>query len=272
MPELPEVEVTMRGIRPSLMDAVIDKVWFDNMQLRKPFSPQLKNLEGARIENVRRRGKYIVVSTSHGSLLIHLGMTGHLTVLHVPEQLKKHDHFELSLKDGTIIRYNDARRFGLVMYYPQGVDPYQEEFLKDLGPEPLEGGFNSIYLKERISHLKKAIKLAITDPKVVVGVGNIYASEVLFLSHIDPSRRSCDLNDDECDVLVESIKTILAHSIEKGGTTIINFQGADGKIGYFVQDLNVYGHKGQKCPVCGTPIEMKIIGQRSTFYCPKCQK
>ncbi len=272
MPELPEVEVTMRGIRPALSDATIEKVWFDDLKLRRPLLPELKKLEGAKVTEIKRRAKYIVVNTTNGSLLIHLGMTGHLSVLKAPKERAKHDHFELQLGNGSIIRYNDSRRFGLIWYYPAGVDPNKGDFLKDLGPEPLSEEFNSEYLYKALSRLKKDIKLSITDPKVVVGVGNIYASEVLFAARINPMRRSSDLSVDECEKLVSAIKNILARSIEQGGTTIINFQGADGKMGYFVQQLNVYGRKGKKCPVCGTEIAMVVLGQRSTFYCPCCQK
>lgn len=277
MPELPEVEVTMRGIKPALMDTVINAVWFDDKKLREPFSPDLEKLAGARVLDVKRRAKYIVVTTSQGSLLIHLGMTGHLSVLRVPSDLsensrKLHDHFELVLNNGVVIRYNDSRRFGLIHYYAQGESPYEGEYLKDLGPEPLEDDFTADYLFEVLSKRKKAVKLAIMDAKVVVGVGNIYASEVLFLSHINPKRRSCSLSKAECELLCKEIKTTLARSIEKGGTTIINFQGADGKMGYFVQDLNVYGHAGKSCPVCGNTILQEVIGQRSTYYCPVCQR
>ncbi len=276
MPELPEVEVTMRGIKPALKDAVINTVWFDDKKLREPFSPALKKLEGAKVLEVSRRAKYIVIKTSQGSLLIHLGMTGHLSVLKAPEDLssasrKLHDHFEIMLNNGIVIRYNDSRRFGLIHYYAEDESPYEGEYLKDLGPEPLEDDFSADYLFEALSKRKKAVKLAIMDAKVVVGVGNIYASEVLFLARINPLRMSYSLNKAECERLCSQIKKTLARSIEKGGTTIINFQGADGKMGYFVQDLNVYSHAGKPCPVCGTEILQEIIGQRSTYYCPVCQ-
>lgn len=277
MPELPEVEVTMRGIKPALKDAVINTVWFDDKKLREPFSLDLKNLEGAAVLDVKRRAKYIVVKTTQGSLLIHLGMTGHLSVLRAPSDLcessrKLHDHFELVLDNGVVIRYNDSRRFGLIHYYPQNESPYEGEYLKDLGPEPLEDDFSPVYLFDALSKRKKAVKLAIMDARVVVGVGNIYASEVLFLSRINPNRGSNTITQAECELLCSEIKTTLARSIEKGGTTIINFQGADGKMGYFVQDLNVYGHAGKPCPVCGSTILQEVIGQRSTYYCPVCQR
>lgn len=276
MPELPEVEVTMRGIKPALKDTVINAVWFDDKRLREPFSPDLKRLEGAVVLDVKRRAKYIVVKTSQGSLLIHLGMTGHLSMLKDPSDLsessrKLHDHFELALNNGIVIRYNDSRRFGLIHYYPQDESPYEGDYLRDLGPEPLEDDFTADYLYGALSKRKKAVKLAIMDARVVVGVGNIYASEVLFLSRINPKRRACSLSKAECELLCREIKKTLARSIEKGGTTIINFQGADGKMGYFVQDLNVYGHAGKPCPVCANTILQEVIGQRSTYYCPVCQ-
>ncbi len=271
MPELPEVEVTMRGIRPEMLHEKIKKIWYDDKKLREPFSKELHFLEGARIDEVGRRAKYIVVKTAHGSLIIHLGMTGHLSILKDAQERKKHDHFEVELEDGVIIRYNDARRFGLIAYLAPDQDPETSRYLKDLGPEPLSEAFNATYLHNALKKHQKAVKQSVMDAAVVVGVGNIYASEVLFLSKIDPRRKACSLTFAECERLVEAIKVTLAHSIEKGGTTIINFQGADGKLGYFVQDLKVYGHAGEPCKECGTVIESVLLGQRSTYFCPHCQ-
>lgn len=273
MPELPEVEVTMRGIRPALMGSKIVSVWHDDKKLREEFDDAaLKSLEGQDVAEVKRRAKYILVKTSGGTLIIHLGMTGHLSVLQQPEDRKKHDHFELKLANGTLIRYNDSRRFGLIACVKKGEDPYASKYLKDLGPEPLEDGFTPEYLFERLSKIHKSIKQALMDAAVVVGVGNIYASEVLFLSRISPLRKACEVTRKECGLLCANIKKTLASSIEKGGTTIINFQGADGKLGYFVQNLKVYGHAGEKCGACGHEILQITQGQRSTFYCPHCQQ
>ncbi|MDY6323296.1 MAG: bifunctional DNA-formamidopyrimidine glycosylase/DNA-(apurinic or apyrimidinic site) lyase [Succinivibrio sp.] len=272
MPELPEVEVTMRGVRPVLEGEVIEDLWHDDKKLREPFSPRLNELIGAKVANVSRRAKFILVGTDKGTLLVHLGMTGHLSILRSPGERLKHDHFELTMGSGIVIRYNDARRFGLVAFIPPDTDPLLSDYLKDLGPEPLSDAFTPKVLYEGLQRHKKSVKQAIMDASVVVGVGNIYASEVLFLSKIRPDRRSDQLSFEECRVLRENIRSVLALSISKGGTTIINFQNAEGKMGYFVQNLNVYGHKGEKCPVCGTPIEEMTLGQRSTYFCPRCQK
>ena len=272
MPELPEVEVTMRGIRPEMLHERIKKIWYDDKKLREPFSKDLHLIEGAKIDEVGRRAKYIVIKTAQGSLIIHLGMTGHLSILKKAQERKKHDHFEFELEDGVIIRYNDARRFGLIAYICQDQDPEKSRYLKDLGPEPLADDFNAFYLHQALAKHQKAVKQAIMDASVVVGVGNIYASEVLFLARIDPRRKACSLTLNECEKLVAAIKTTLARSIEKGGTTIITFQGADGKLGYFVQELKVYGHSGEPCKECGTTIESVLLGQRNTYFCPHCQR
>lgn len=272
MPELPEVEVTMRGIRPALENAVITDVWTDGMKLREPIPNELDRLIDSKVEGLSRRAKYILLKTSAGTLVIHLGMSGHLSVLASPGPRIKHDHFELTLDSGTVIRLNDARRFGLLGYVPPGEDPLASKWLCGLGPEPLGSGFTAQGLFEALSKHRCTVKQAIMDQEVVVGVGNIYASEVLFLSGVRPDRRACDVTLDECEKLCAHIRETLKAAIAKGGTTIHTFQGADGKMGYFVQDLNVYGHKGEPCARCGTPIEEKTIGQRSTYFCPRCQK
>lgn len=272
MPELPEVEVTMRGIRPALSGAVITDVWTDGMKLREPVSPDVDQLIDARVGALERRAKYILLRTDHGTLIIHLGMSGHLSVLSEPGPRIKHDHFEITLDSGTVIRMNDARRFGLLAFVPKGQDPLKSKWLADLGPEPLGASFTPDVLHEALSKRYCSIKQAIMDQQVVVGVGNIYASEVLFLSGILPKRRACDVTLKECALLCQNIKTTLNEAIAKGGTTIRTFQGADGKMGYFVQNLNVYGHKGEPCPHCGNPIEEEVIGQRSTYFCSHCQK
>ncbi len=272
MPELPEVEVTKNGIAGYLKDQKITRVFFDDKSLRKPFSPDLYNLEGAQVKEVARRAKYIIVTTTKGYLLIHLGMTGHLMVLDQGVQRVLHDHFEIELSNQKIIRMNDTRRFGLVLYYPLTQSPYDGEYLKNLGPEPFSEEFNAEYLHTKLLKHTKSIKQTITDNYVVVGIGNIYASEVLFKTRINPTTPANKISLKQCQNLVVAIREILSESIKKGGTTIRDFSGADGKLGYFVQNLNVYGHKDEPCPVCGHKIISIIQGQRSTFYCPKCQK
>ncbi len=272
MPELPEVEVTKRGIERDLLHSKIKDIDFSDKSLREPFSPKLYNLKNATVSNIERRGKYIVVTTDKGYLLIHLGMTGHLSVLDGDVPKKLHDHFEMILSSGKIIRYNDTRRFGLILYFGPDDSPYDNRPLNELGPEPFSDSFNAEYLHEKLSHYKKSIKQTLMDSAVVVGVGNIYASEVLFSCRINPQTAANKVSKQKCKVLVDEIRRILKESIEKGGTTIRDFQGADGKLGYFVQNLNVYGHEGEKCCICGSEIKKIVQGQRSTFYCPHCQK
>lgn len=272
MPELPEVEVTKRGIEPSLLNHVISDVIYDDKSLRKSFSPDLKKLINSKVEKVERRAKYIVITTTQGYLLIHLGMTGHLRVNQEVVSLGLHDHFELIIEDKASIVLNDTRRFGLVEYYPLDKPPYECKPLKDLGIEPFSPNFNAQYLYSKLQRLKKSIKQSLMDNAIVVGIGNIYASEVLFACKISPLRSAKDISLDECKLLVENIIKILKSSIEKGGTTIRDFEGADGKLGYFVQNLNVYGHEGENCKRCNQKIVSITQGQRSTFYCPNCQK
>lgn len=272
MPELPEVEVTKRGISPVLMQHQITDVFIGDKKLRVPLSPDLKLLTGAKVNKVERRGKYIIISTSQGSLIIHLGMTGHLQIIDSSQPRVLHDHFELMLDSHKSIRYNDTRRFGLVVYIPQDQDPYTYKAIAELGPEPLEDSFTGEVLFNRLRRRTCSLKQALMDHKVVVGVGNIYANETLFLSHLDPRRKANSLTLQESEVLVKNIKEVLSKSIASGGTTIRDFEGADGKPGYFVQNLKIYGKAGEACPICGNEIKSVVLGQRSTFFCPHCQK
>lgn len=273
MPELPEVEVTRRGIAFVLEKAVIEDVFFSDKKLREPFSKDLKNLCNSKVTEVLRRGKYIIIKTSKGSILLHLGMSGHLRVALDSELLGKHDHFKLTLNNGHSIVLNDTRRFGLVKFFPPDLDPIcDDEHVKKLGPEPFSDEFNADYLLNSLKNRKLSIKQAIMDGAIVVGVGNIYASEILFSTHISPLRQANSITYEECKLIVESTKSILKKAISKGGTTIRDFEGADGKMGYFVQDLLVYGHEGELCRNCGGTIKKIIQGQRSTYFCPCCQK
>ncbi len=272
MPELPEVEVTRRGVAPYLEHCRVQQVEFDEYSLREPFDPRLTSLAGAVIDAVQRRGKYLLIRSAKGSIIIHLGMTGHLKVLPEDSPVVKHDHFALYLDNGKVIRLNDMRRFGLVRFVPPELDPLEDKHLKDLGPEPLEDGFDGSYLHTRLKRVKGAIKPALMNSAVVVGVGNIYASESLFAARIHPESPACAVPEDKCAELAAVIKETLARSIEQGGTTIRDFSGADGKPGYFVQNLQVYGHAGKPCPRCGSEILKIVQGQRSTFFCPHCQQ
>ncbi len=272
MPELPEVEVTLRGIKKTLLHHRIQKVTLGTHKLRLPLDPQLATLEGARIESLQRRAKYIVIKTAQGSVILHLGMTGHLRVRDDFADLLKHDHFAITTEEGLSVVLNDMRRFGLVKFVKKGDDPLEDKVFQGMGPEPFADDFNQNYLHQALQKRSLPVKCALLDSKVVAGIGNIYASEVLFEAGIDPRRRADSLTVDECKKLCLQIKDILQRSIQKGGTTIRDFSGADGKPGYFVQNLKVYGKPGEPCPVCAGPIERIEQGQRHTFFCPVCQK
>lgn len=272
MPELPEVEVTRRGLLPHLKGSRIVAITHDEFKLREPYPQELDLLVGATITEVERRAKYLLLETTRGTLLLHLGMTGHLRVLPESSPLLPHDHFTLTLDTHKVVRLNDIRRFGLVAFIAPNTAYESDRHLNKLGPEPFSASFNSDYLYEMLHKRKIAIKQALMDNQLVVGVGNIYANEVLFNTGIAPNRPACMVTLAECDRLISAIRAILSAAIAQGGTTIRDFSGTDGKQGYFVLNLNVYGHKGEPCKRCGTPIETISQGQRTTFFCPHCQK
>ena len=209
MPELPEVEVTMRGVSPALKDSVIKSVFKGEKKLRIPLSDDLYQLQGAKVLSLQRRGKYIIVTTTKGSIIVHLGMSGHLKVVDHEAPFILHDHFALALDNGKDVRLNDPRRFGLVAYVKEGNDPLASEVLKNLGPEPFSDAFNADYLYNTLKKRHIAVKQAIMDSKVVVGVGNIYASESLFLAEISPLRSASTITREECEKLVEVIRKLL---------------------------------------------------------------
>jgi formamidopyrimidine-DNA glycosylase len=271
MPELPEVETTRRGIEPHVTGARVTEVIVRRGDLRQPVSPDLDRLEGRRILGVRRRSKYLLLEIDDGAtLLIHLGMSGSLRLAPPAEDWKKHDHVALGLDTGRQLRFHDPRRFGLVLRL-EG-DPADHPLLKNLGPEPLEENFTAARLHAASASRSVAIKLAIMDAKVVVGVGNIYASEALFRAGIRPSARACNVSKPRLAKLAAAIREVLEESIRSGGTTLRDFLNSDGQPGYFKQRLFVYGRKGRPCRVCGTPVRHAVLGQRSTFWCPVCQK
>jgi formamidopyrimidine-DNA glycosylase len=262
MPELPEVETTLRGIRPHLEGRRIERLVVREPRLRLPIPPELPpRLAGLSIEGLSRRAKYLLIQVGGGSLILHLGMSGSLRVVPVDAPLKRHDHLDLVLSDGRALRYHDPRRFGLLVWTP---DPpalalTTHPLLRDLGPEPLEDGFDGSHLYRLSRGRRVAVKSFIMDGGVVVGVGNIYASESLFLAGIHPAR-SCN-----------RIATVLDASIVQGGTTLRDYVKEDGNPGYFARSLRVYGRTGEPCPACGSPLREQRIGQRSSFYCPCCQ-
>lgn len=269
MPELPEVETTRRGIEPFLVNNTIQKLTIHNPNLRWPVPAAIHSVEGRLVLAVDRRGKYLLIRFETGTAILHLGMSGSLRIAAKDEPLRKHDHVEWFLKSGEILRFHDPRRFGCLLW--QTINEPEHKLLASLGPEPLGNAFNEEYLFAATRKRNIAIKLLIMNSSVVVGVGNIYASESLFKAGIRPGKAAKRISRAECTKLCESIKTILEKSIKQGGTTLRDFVNSDGNPGYFKQSLNVYDREEKPCRSCKTPIKQKIMGQRSTFYCPTCQ-
>ncbi|OLQ86122.1 DNA-formamidopyrimidine glycosylase [Vibrio panuliri] len=268
MPELPEVEVSRMGISPHLIGETIKSLTFRTPKLRWEIPAELKQLEGQVVRNIRRRAKYLIIETDAGCAIVHLGMSGSLRVLDAEIAPSKHDHVDLKLSNGKVLRYNDPRRFGAWLFSSDG----NHAVLGHMGPEPLTDEFSALYMQEKATNKRVAVKQFIMDNKVVVGVGNIYASESLFSARIHPTRPAGSLTVEEWQQLVSEIKQVLATSITQGGTTLKDFSQADGKPGYFAQELRVYGKGGEACPNCGSEIEELKIGQRNTFFCSMCQR
>ncbi|MFC7336665.1 bifunctional DNA-formamidopyrimidine glycosylase/DNA-(apurinic or apyrimidinic site) lyase [Haloferula chungangensis] len=272
MPELPEVETTRRGITPYLVGAGIAEVVVRNHRLRYPVSPSLDQISGDRFVDVQRRAKYLILRLEKsGSLIIHLGMSGSLRLSDPAADLRKHDHILLDLTNGRQLRFHDPRRFGICLHLPNE-DPLTHPLLSKLGPEPLSDDFTAARLKGACRGRKLPIKQLIMDNKVVVGVGNIYASESLFRAGIRPTTAAARLSGPKLSRLVETIRQVLSESIEQGGTTLRDFVNSDGQPGYFAQRLFVYGREGEPCRHCQSPIRQQVMGQRATYWCPKCQK
>lgn len=270
MPELPEVETTRRGIEPHLLNHTLTGAIVRQHQLRWPVPRSLsKKIAGQTIHSVTRRGKYLLLTLDDGSIMLHLGMSGSLRIIPADTPPEKHDHIDLQLDSGQCLRLRDPRRFGS-LHWISG-DPLQHKLIKNLGPEPLTDDFNAEHLFKRSRKRKLAIKLFIMDSKIVVGVGNIYASEALFRAGIRPSRPAGRVTRAEYERLVCAIKDVLQAAIRAGGTTLQDFTNSDGKPGYFKQQLHVYGRTKEACHDCSTPIKHRIMGQRATYYCPHCQ-
>lgn len=271
MPELPEVETTRRGITPHLVGQAVTKVIVRNRKLRWLVPSNLPSeLQHHTVNSISRRGKYLLLHFENGTLIIHLGMSGSLRVLPSNTSAEKHDHVELQLASGQCLRLRDPRRFGAVLWTRR--DPLKHKLLASLGPEPLLDEFDGDYLYARCRERKQAIKSFIMDSKIVVGVGNIYASEALFLAGIHPQRAAGRISKKRIEQLVSAIKQVLAAAIRQGGTSLRDFTDSDGKPGYFKQQLNVYGRAMEKCPNCEQPIRQVTIGQRASYYCTRCQK
>jgi len=270
MPELPEVETTRRGIAQAVTGQVIENVMVRDPRLRWRLPPDFgQQLQGQTIRAVGRRAKYLLLQLDRGTLIVHLGMSGSFRVLPASTPPLKHDHVDLALNSHHCLRFNDPRRFGSMHYSTDS--PNQHALLKKLAPEPLSDDFNAAYLAQKARHRKVAVKQFIMNGNLVVGVGNIYASEALFRAGIRPSRAAGRVKQDELAKLVKAIKAVLSAAIRSGGTTLRDYVNADGAPGYFKQKLFVYERAGKACRKCKTPIKQLKQGQRSTYYCPQCQ-
>ena len=274
MPELPEVETTRRGLAPHVEGRRVGAVTLRRPDLRWPIPAEVREcLPGQRIEAVRRRAKDLLLDTQAGSALLHLGMSGSLRVLPAGTPVTAHDHVDLLLEGGRggkrVLRFNDPRRFGCLLWQAPGTT---HELLQALGPEPLSDAFDGDYLHARSRGRKAPVKTFLMDQKVVVGVGNIYAAEALFMAGISPLRAAGQVSRERYRLLADAVRTILAAAIERGGTTLRDFISPDGAPGYFEQELAAYGRGGQPCPNCGKRLRQAAIGQRTTAWCPRCQR
>lgn len=271
MPELPEVETLCNGIRPHIQNKIIGDVIIRDPQLRWRIPNDFADhVIGLRVESVMRRGKYCLLKTALGSIILHLGMSGNLRIVNAHTPINRHDHVDFIFTDETVLRFNDPRKFGAVLW-GQG-DVYAHALLKNLGPEPLSADFSGHYLYQRAAKRKKAIKSFIMDGNIVVGVGNIYASEALFSAGIHPAQSAGKVSLATYQQLVFTLQTVLKNAIKQGGTTLKDFVNAQGKPGYFSQSLQVYGRAGHRCYQCQTVIEQITLAQRASYFCPQCQK
>ncbi|MDR3414839.1 MAG: bifunctional DNA-formamidopyrimidine glycosylase/DNA-(apurinic or apyrimidinic site) lyase [Nevskia sp.] len=271
MPELPEVETVRRGVEPHVVGRTIREAVVRDARLRWPVPAGFADyVRGKRIRGVARRGKYLIFDLGGDRVIVHLGMTGRLLLLDAKEPLKRHDHVDLVLSGKLLLRFNDPRRFGAVLPWPEAEK--EHVLLAGMGPEPLSDDFSGEYLYQRSRGRSAAVKLFIMDGGIVVGVGNIYASEALFRAGIRPAKAAGRVSRVQYDKLAQAIRDVLNFAIAHGGTTLRDYRGSDGNAGYFQQELMVYGREGQACKVCGTPIRRVVLGQRSTYYCHTCQK
>jgi formamidopyrimidine-DNA glycosylase len=269
MPELPEVEITRQGLLP-LVSQVVKSVVIRNASMRWPIPDHLPNtLKNKKLLSLKRRAKYILAQFDNGTLLIHLGMSGHISLLDRNYPPEKHDHFDIQFHNQQVLRLTDPRRFGAVLW--GGEYPEEHALLSKLGPEPLEDIFSGNYLYQHARTRTAAIKNTIMDANLVVGVGNIYASESLFRARVNPQLPANKLSLAKCEKLATEIKATLGDALNAGGSSLRDFTAVNGKSGYFQQSYFVYARTGQPCKVCGTLIKSIRLGQRSTFYCECCQ-
>lgn len=271
MPELPEVETTRRGIEPWVAGRLIEKVIVREPRLRWRVPGELADAaRGRRVLDLKRRAKYLLFELENGTMILHLGMSGSLRVLPQPPAPLAHDHVDIMLDSGACLRFNDPRRFGSLLWTTD--DPLAHPLLKSLAPEPLSEEFNADYLAKAAKRRSVAIKQLVMNSQIVVGVGNIYASEALFRAGIRPRRAAGRLKREEFAALVKSIKQVLKEAIREGGTTLRDYVNPEGMPGYFRQKLYVYERAGEPCRVCKTPIKQFVQGQRSTYFCAECQR
>lgn len=271
MPELPEVETICRGIAPHIIGQTIEQVLVRQPRLRWAVSKTLAvDLVGLTIRSVTRRAKYLLLATDKGTLLVHLGMSGSLRITSTAQEVGKHDHVDIIFADGTVLRYNDPRRFGAVLWTREAAS--EHKLLKDLGVEPLDDACNGELLFQRSRKRKVPIKSFIMDSHIVVGVGNIYANEALFMAGLLPTRHAGTISLENYQRLVECIRVVLRHAIEQGGTTLRDFVNESGKAGYFQQQLRVYGRAGLPCVSCEQRLQEVRLANRSTVFCCVCQK
>ena len=270
MPELPEVEITRRGLLP-LLNQIVKNVVIRNASMRWPIPAHLpETLKNQKLIDLTRRAKYILAKFENGTLLLHLGMSGRISLLDRNYPPEKHDHFDIAFSDASVLRLRDPRRFGAVLW--AGLEANSHALLSVLGPEPLSDEFNGKYLHRHIRTRSAAIKTTIMDSHLVVGVGNIYASESLFRARIHPQTPANQVSLAKCERLAVEIKATLNDALNAGGSSLRDFFGADGNPGYFQQEYFVYGRADESCKVCGKSIKNIRLAQRSTFYCATCQK
>jgi formamidopyrimidine-DNA glycosylase len=270
MPELPEVETSRRGISPYVVGRRVKKITIRQHQLRWPISAAIsRELPGLRIDTLERRAKYLLFRTTAGTMLLHLGMSGRLHIVDRGTPASAHDHVDIEFDNKRLLRFNDPRRFGSILWTR---DPEHHRLLRHLGPEPLEAAFDGDYLWRKARGRKVAIKQFIMNAGIVVGVGNIYASESLFRAGIDPRRQARRISKVRANELAAAIREVLAEAIQAGGTTLRDFLGSDGEPGYFKQDLRVYDRENVPCRECGAAIRRIVQGQRATYFCSVCQR
>lgn len=270
MPELPEVETTRRGLAPWMAGGRLTAVLVRDRRLRWPVPADLpRRLAGARVLGLDRRAKYLLLRTDRGTALLHLGMSGSIRLVDPGALPGPHDHVDFCLESGRIARFNDPRRFGSLLW--AGDAPERHPLLAGLGPEPLEDGFNGDYLARVSRGRRVAVKPHLMNGRIVVGVGNIYANEALFRAGIHPARAAGRVRPERLGDLAAAVKDVLAEAIRAGGTTLRDFLSGEGEPGYFSQDLKVYDRTGEACVRCGEPVRHRVLGQRSTWFCPRCQ-